>query len=56
MTKEEREQETETMDTLLCYCIPNLQKLVHQAPQCGRVLDTYDIVAIMRKSWVYIKF
>ncbi len=34
-----REQERETMDkNTLCYCIPNLQKLVHQVPLCGKVL------------------
>ena len=36
MAKEEREQERETMDkNNLCYCIPNLQLLLHQAPWCG---------------------
>ncbi len=34
-----REQERKTMDkTTLCYCTPNLHKLVHQAPLCGGIL------------------
>ncbi len=33
MTQEKREQEGETMNTnALCYCTPNLHKLVHHVP------------------------
>ncbi len=39
MAQKKREQERETIDkNTLCYCIPNLQKLVHQVPLCGKVL------------------
>ncbi len=39
IAQEKREQERETVDkNTLCYCIPNLQKLVHQVPLCGKVL------------------
>ena len=38
MVQKERDQERKTMDKyILCYCIFNLQKLVHQVPRSGRV-------------------
>ena len=42
MAQEERDQERETMDkNTLCYCIPNLQKFVHQERLCGGVLAIF---------------
>ena len=39
----------------LCYCIPNLQKLVHQVPLCGRYLLVYNIITTSR-SYQYQQY
>ncbi len=46
MAEEAREQERDTVDkNTLCYCIPNLQKLVYQALLCaGHSLEIIIII------------
>ena len=62
MAQEERERERETTDkNISYYCIPNLQKLVQQAPQCGWVLasnndytNDFHCVKLNKKKYVVI--
>ncbi len=58
LRKKERAGEGNHVKNISCYCIPNLQKLVHQVPLCGRYLLVYNIITTTRsyKYQQYILF